>query len=107
VLQQQRRDDLPLAPQVFDRGLARSYQVAHGLVPLVGHPDRGQLASPQQAGQLHGVAPVGLHLVARLARDQGWRDDGALVAKADHLPVQPVARRAGFIADIQFAVLGR
>ena len=107
MLQQQRRDDLPLAPQIIDRGLARPHQVAHGLVPFVGYPDRGQLSGPQQASQLHGVAAVGLHPVACLARDQRWRDDGALMSEADHLPVQTVARRAGFITDMQLAVPGR
>ena len=75
-------------------------------MPFVGYPDRGQLASSQQAGELHSIPPVGLHSVACLARDQRWRDDGALVTKADDLPVQPVPGWAGFITYVQFAVLG-
>ena len=76
-------------------------QVAHRLVRLVGHPHRGQLAGPQQAGELLRVAPVRLDPVAGLARDQRRRDHGAAVAEPGQLPVEPIAGRTGLVAEVQ------
>jgi hypothetical protein len=33
-------------------------EIAHGLMPLIGHPHCGGLAGPQQLGQFHRIAPV-------------------------------------------------
>jgi len=43
VLQQQRRYDLALAPQVVDGRLSRANQVAHCFMILVRHPSCRQL----------------------------------------------------------------
>jgi hypothetical protein len=101
VLQQQRGDRLALAAQVLDGRLAAPHQVAHRLVRLVRHPDRGQLPGPQQARQRHRIAPVRLHPVARLARDERGRHHRAGVAERHDLAVEPVPGRAGLVADMQ------
>jgi hypothetical protein len=104
VAQHHRRDRLALATQVVHRGLAGADQFPDGLVPLVGDPDRRELAGSMQAGQLRGVPPVGFHPVARLARDERGRDHRAAVAHRDQLPVEPVARRPSFVAEMQPAM---
>jgi hypothetical protein len=39
-------------------------------MPLVGHPDRGELVGAQQLGETDGIAPVGLHAVAGFLGDK-------------------------------------
>jgi hypothetical protein len=107
VLQQERGDGLALAAQVLDGRLTRPHQVAHRLMRLVRHPNRRQFPGPQQAGQRHRIAPVGFYPVAGPARDQRGRHHRTGMAEADDLPVQAVAGRAGFIADMQLAMLRR
>ena len=68
------------------------------------HPYRGQLARPQQTGQLHRIAPVGLHPVARPARDQRRGNHSTTVPQGDKLAIQPVARRSRFVAQMQLAM---
>jgi hypothetical protein len=75
-----------LAQHPYGRGPGAD-QVAHRLVCRVRHPDRGQLARPVQLGQAQRITPVGLHPVARLARDQGWRHHHAGVAEPLELPL--------------------
>src|SRR5215218_4198951 len=53
------------------------------------------------------VAPVRLHPVARLARDERGRDDRAGMAEGDDQSVQPVPRRTGLVAEVQPVVLRR
>ena len=105
VAQQEALELLARPAHRLHRGRARPDQVAHRLVRRVGHPDRGQLAGPMQAGQRDGVAPVGLHPVAGLARDERGRHHRAVVAESGDLPVQAVAARAGLVADPELAVL--
>ena len=69
-----------------------------------GHPSRGELAGSQQSGELHRIAPVHPHLVARLARDQPWRDHRALVPEFDELAIEPVAGRAELAAKMELIV---
>ena len=76
-------------------------QVAHRLVRRVRHPNRGELAGPVQLRQAQRITPVGLHPVARLARDQGRRHHHAGVAEPLELPLQAVAARAGLVAEAQ------
>ena len=76
-------------------------EVAHRLMRRVRHPHRGELAGPVQLRQAQRVTPVGLHPVARLARDQGRRHHHAGVTKPLELPLQAVAARAGLIAEAQ------
>src|SRR6185295_18057797 len=63
------------------RGGASPHKVAHRLVRWVGHPDRGQLAGAQEAGQAKRVAAVSLYAVARLLRDERGRHDDAGMSK--------------------------
>jgi hypothetical protein len=56
--------------RIFDGGIASPDKIAHRLVCLVRNPHCGQFAGPQQFGQVDGVAPVRLHPVAGLRRDQ-------------------------------------
>ena len=69
-------------------GGSGSDQVAHRLVRRVRHPNRGELARAVQLRQAQRITPVGLHPVARLARDQGRRHHHAGVAEALELPLQ-------------------
>jgi hypothetical protein len=91
---------LPLAAQVVHGRLAGPYQVAHGFVRFVGHPDGGQFAGPEQASELLGITPISLDPVARLARDQRGCDDRTLVPQFDQLSMQSVAGRPGLVAKV-------
>ena len=76
-------------------------QVAHRLVRRIRHPHRRELAGPVQLRQAQRITPVGLHPVARLARDQGRRHHHAGMAEALELPLQAVAAGAGLVAEAQ------
>jgi hypothetical protein len=54
---------------MFLRRQTGARKVAHGLMPLVGHPDRGELAGAQQLGEADGIAPIPLHAVAGFLLD--------------------------------------
>src|SRR5262249_35142945 len=68
--QHRRRDLLALALQVLLRCLTCWREIAHVLMPLVWHPDRGELADPQQLGEAYRIAPVRLYIymIARFLR---------------------------------------
>ena len=66
--QHQRRNLLALALEILLRRLTGTGEVAHGFVPLVGHPDCSQFAGARQPREAHTIAPVRLHAVARLLR---------------------------------------
>jgi hypothetical protein len=68
---QHHRDDLlALALEILLRRHTGAREIAHGLVPLVGYPDRSELARAQQLGQAHRIAPVRLHPVAGFLGDK-------------------------------------
>jgi len=102
LTQHHRRNRLPFATQVVYRHLARPHQVPHRLVRLVRHPHRGQFAGAQQTSKLGRVASVRLHPIARAPRDQGGRNDSALMTQLRQLPVQPIPGRTGFITEVQW-----
>src|SRR3984885_9777675 len=82
----ERGDLLPLAFEVFPRCLTGAREISHRLMPLVGHPDRGEFPGAQYLGQAYRIASVRFHPFARFLRDErGCRHD-AVVAK---LPDQP------------------
>jgi len=58
--QHQRRDLLALALQVLLRRLTGAREIAHGLMPLVRHPDRGELTGA--LGEAYRIAPVGIEV---------------------------------------------
>jgi len=68
--QHQRRDLLALALEILLRRQAGAREVAHGLMPLVGHPHSRELAGAQQLGEADGIAPVCLHAVAGFLGDK-------------------------------------
>jgi len=69
VPQQEAHQLLACLALVLHRLRPHAHQIPHRLVRLVGNPHLGQLARTQQLGEHHRVAPVGLDLVAGLARD--------------------------------------
>ena len=90
------------SPQlILLRCFTRTHQIAQRLGALVGNPDRRQIAGSVTARQLLGIAPVGLHTVASLDRDQGRRDHLALHTWFRQLPIQDIASRPGFITGTQ------
>ena len=92
---------------LVDRRPAGADEITHRLVPRIRHPDRGQIAGAQQPGQGQRIAPIGLHPIAGLLRDQRRRHHDAVVAEALDQPIQPIAGRPGFIAERQPAMLRR
>ena len=91
----------------LDRSGTATNKITHGLVAFVRYPYRSKLAGAQQLGQSNCVAPVGLHLIARLLWNQGWRNDDAAVAKRCDQAMQPVAGWSGFIAKMNTIVRKR
>ena len=68
---------------------------------LVGNPHRRQLAGAQQTGQSLRIPAVGLHPLARPARDQRGRNHHARVPQRQDLPIQAIAGRTRLVADVQ------
>src|SRR5262245_18609660 len=66
--QHQRGDLLALALEILLRRQTGTREVAHGFVPLVGHPNRSQFAGARQPREAHPVSPVRLYAVAGLLR---------------------------------------
>src|SRR5262249_5969362 len=66
----QRGDLLAFALEVLLRSQTGAREIAHGFVPLVGHPDRSELARAQQLGEAHRIAPVRLDPLARFLGDK-------------------------------------
>ena len=89
-----------LAEDPHGRG-PRPDKIAHRLVRRIRHPDGGQFAGPMQLRQCHRITPVGLHPVARFARDQGRRHDHAGMTKPLELPLQAVAAWSRLVTEAQ------
>src|SRR5712691_2070056 len=103
----ERGDLLSLAFEVFPRCLTGAREISHRLMPLVGHPDRGEFPGAQYLGQAYRIASVRLHPIARFLRDErGCRHD-AVVAKLPDQPIEPVSRRPRLVAKRQLTVFGR
>ena len=105
MAQQEGEQLLALLAQILARRGPHPHQVAHRLMHRVGNPDPGQLARPQQPRQGDRVAPVGLDALARALGDQRGRNDIAAVAERCDLAIEPVAGRAGFVAEVQARML--
>jgi hypothetical protein len=101
VPQQVLHEPVLRATLVLFRRRARAHQISQRLVRGIGHPHRRECAALVALGQLLRVAPVRLDLLARLSRNQRRRDDVAVDAHLRELPVQRVARRPGFVTDLQ------
>ena len=92
----------PLAPplQIVPRIVTRPGEVAHGLLTGRRGTHVGQHPRPLQFRELPGIATVRLNAVARLAGDQGRRNDVAAHSAEMQLPVQGVAARPRFVATL-------
>jgi hypothetical protein len=62
---------------------------------------RELLAGAAQAGQQHGIAPVGLDPVAGARGRHRWRDQFTVVAHLGQLAMNAMAAGVGFIAEMQ------
>jgi hypothetical protein len=91
--QQQLGQPVPAAHQIDAHRLARADQIAQRLLLGAGHPDRVQLARPQQPDQMLGITAVGLDPLARRARDLARRRHHHLHAAALQLAREPEAGR--------------
>lgn len=69
----------------------RPGQIAHHLMRGIRSPDQSQFAGPVQLCQHHSIAAVGLHPVARLHRDQRWRQYDAAATPLDKLAAAAIA----------------
>jgi hypothetical protein len=63
VAQQKAEQPPPGPQQIVEQIRAGAAQVANGLLARAGHPDGGELAGAEQAGQPAAIAPIGLDLV--------------------------------------------
>ena len=99
--QQKAQQLLPCLALVLGRLRPHAHQIAHRLVRFIRNPHLGQLAGPQQLRQHHGIAPVGLDLVAGLPRDQRRRHHIAAMAEARRQPIEVVAQRPGLVGEMQ------
>src|SRR6516165_7458243 len=101
MAQQEAGQLLTRLAQGAHRRLTRTHQVAHRLMRLIRHPDRGQFTGAVQLGKLGRIPPVSLDPLARLPRNQRWGNHNTLVTGRGKLSVDAVAAGAGFLAEAQ------
>src|ERR671916_2166752 len=101
VAEQKRLQLLTLFAQIRPSCLARPHQVADGLMHRVRNPDPLELPRPQEPGEGDGVASVRLDVLARAPGDQRGRHNLTGMAERNKLAVEPIAGRAGFVAEVQ------
>src|SRR6516225_3663290 len=70
-------------------------------MPLVRHPYRGELARAQQLGEAYRIAPVRLHSIAGLLRNERGGHHQAVMAEALEQSVEAISRRPCFVAKRQ------
>ena len=80
------------------------YEVSHGFMYRLGHPDRHQVARTEKPGEVQGVAIVVLDVAWRRG-DLGWRDDDAGQARSRDLAIEVVRARTGFVGAFDRAML--
>ena len=97
VAQQEARQLLSRLAQGAHRSLTGSDEITDRLMGLIGHPDRGQFTGAVQLGKVDRIPPIGLDPLARLSRDQRWRDDSAFVSRSGELSPNAVTAWPGFI----------
>lgn len=106
MAQEKTQNLLAGAPQGLHRRLTSATEITHGFMGVVGNPNRRQLPRAEQRGLGHGVAAIGLDVIAGPRRDQRRRDHHAFVPEHGDLPVKAVATRTGFVAERQLVVFG-
>jgi hypothetical protein len=99
MTQQQLREPVTSPHQITTRVLARTDQITRGLFFQRGHPDRSDLAEPEQARQPLSVPPVGLDPVGRLP-DPRWRRNNAVDPRIDTRARKPVPSRPRLVHDL-------
>jgi hypothetical protein len=77
--------------------LSGTHQIPHRLHVGLGHRDRGDLTQPQQAGQMRGVADVGLDPIPARTDQLRRRCDYAVDLGSGQGSREPEPRRPGFI----------
>src|SRR5215212_6981224 len=105
VAKQKRLELLTLLAQILPGGLARPHQIADRLMHRVRNPDPLELSCPQEPSQTGGVASVRLDVLARTFGDQRGRHNLTGMAERNKLAVEPIAGRAGFVAEVQPRIL--
>ena len=100
VAQQQLRQAVPAAHQVAADLLARTRQIARGLMAFCRDRDRRQCAGHQLAQQMLGVLAVVLDLVTARARRLAGRDHLTAHSRLRRHAVQPEAGRTRLIAGV-------
>jgi hypothetical protein len=106
VPEQELRQAMAGPEDVLTEVLAQPEQVADRFFVRRRDPDRGELAGPEQPAQLAGIAAIGLHPVAGLARGERWGDDHAVDVERAQLPLELVPARPGLIADPDIRRIG-
>jgi hypothetical protein len=97
VAQQQGREPVAHLALHRHRVLARTHQIAHGLIGHIGHVDRFQLPGACQPGQLQTIAPVGLDPIAYPPRGVRRRHHPALVPAGHQPAVNHIPARARLV----------
>jgi len=103
LAQQEAGQLLARLAQSAHRRQARAHEITDRLMGLVGNPNRRQLASAVQPGEVGRIPPVGLDAVTGLAWDQRRSDHDTLMAALAQLTLDAVAARPSPIAETQFA----
>jgi hypothetical protein len=101
MAQQKGKKLLTFLAKILCRGLARPDEITHRFMDGIGHPHRCQFTRAKEPRKRHRVTSVGFDPLARLLRDQRWRDDSAVMTQGPHLAVQSLSCRTGFVADVQ------
>jgi hypothetical protein len=99
LAQQQLRQPVPRRHQVPTDILAGPHQVTGGFLLDAGHGDRDDLSQVQQAGQMPGIAQVGLDPIPARALQPRRRRDQAGDPVPGQVPGQTEPGRAGLIGD--------
>ena len=97
VAQQQLGQPVPGPHQITAAVLPGPHQIPGGLLLDARHRHRGDLAQPQQPGQMHRVPGVGLDPITRRALQLRRRRHHAPHPAAVKRPIQPEPGRASLI----------
>src|SRR6516165_8674891 len=96
-----------LALEVLLHCLTGAREIAHSLMALVRHPHRGEFARAQQLGEAYRIAPVRLHSIAGLLRNERGSHHQAVMAEALEQSVEAISCRSCFVAKRQMTAFSR
>jgi len=86
--------------------LSCATKIPYRLVFEPGYINGGQIARAHEAGQLNGIASVGLDTVSRFAGDQRRSDHVTLIAFLGEVPIETVPAGTSFIDEDELLRLG-